>query len=356
MDRPTVDAYETGAEEYRRSRDGRPDDAAEFARRVRPGVVRVDLGCGPGLDTPRLGTPVVALDAADAMLRLVPVPWRVRADLEALPFRRASLGAAWASKSYQHVAHEDLPLALADLHHALAPGSALHLRVFDGEGGWIDDQEFPGRRFAWWKPDRLVEVVTSAGFDVESVDTEDHLALWATRARRLPDVVGPGMRLLVCGLNPSLYAADAGVNYARPGNRFWPAARLAGLVTEDRDPRHALRHHGVGFTDLVGRATVAAAELGDDEFRAGVERLERLCAWLRPRAVCVVGLSGWRAAVDRKAVAGWQARRLGGVPVYLMPNPSGLNAHSQVPDLAEHLRAAYAPDGAPGGEAPSDES
>jgi TDG/mug DNA glycosylase family protein len=73
--------------------------------------------------------------------------------------------------------------------------------------------------------------------------------------------------------------------------------------------------------------------------------------------VCVVGLTGWRAALEKKAVAGWQDRRLSGVPVYLMPNPSGLNAHSQVPDLAGHLRVAYnAPDGAPGGEAPSDEN
>lgn len=356
-----MEAYEAGAQAYRDTRSPRTDDATAFAARVPAGVVRADLGCGPGHDAPHLGAPLVAVDAAIAMLRLLPTGLPVQADLEALPFRRGTLGGAWSSKAYQHVAHERLPLALADLHRSLAPGAPVHLRLFAGDGTWVDDEELPGRRFSWWAPDRLTEVVASAGFDVESVTVEprehnDHLAVDATRARRLPDVVGPGMRLLICGLNPSLYAADAGVNYARPGNRFWPAARAAGVVSVDRDPWHALRHHGVGFTDLVGRATVAAAELAPDEFRAGVERLERLCAWLRPRALCVVGLTGWRAAVDPKAVAGWQPRRLGGAPVYLMPNPSGLNAHSQVPDLAEHLRVAYAPSGTPGGEAPPDET
>jgi TDG/mug DNA glycosylase family protein len=150
------------------------------------------------------------------------------------------------------------------------------------------------------------------------------------------------MRLLVCGLNPSLNAADAGVGFARPGNRFWPAAMAAELVTVDRDPWHALRHHGVGFTDLVKRATVGAAELSADEYRAGFVRLERLAAWLEPQAVAFVGLAGWRAAVDGKAVAGPQDRTVGGRPVYVMPSSSGLNARSTVDSLAEHLRAALA--------------
>jgi TDG/mug DNA glycosylase family protein len=150
------------------------------------------------------------------------------------------------------------------------------------------------------------------------------------------------MRLLVCGLNPSLYAADAGVGFARPGNRFWPAALAAGLVTRDRDPGHALRVHGVGFTDAVKRATVGADELPATELRAGMARVERLCAWLRPGALCVLGLAGWRAAVDRRAVAGPQQQRLGGVPVYVMPNPSGRNAHTTPAALMDHLRRAMA--------------
>jgi TDG/mug DNA glycosylase family protein len=150
------------------------------------------------------------------------------------------------------------------------------------------------------------------------------------------------MRVLICGLNPSLYAADAGVGFARPGNRFWPAAIAAGLVDTDRDPRHALRHHGVGFTDLVKRATVGAVELSPDEYRDGLERVERLAAWLEPATIAFVGLAGWRAAVDKRAVAGPQARALGGRPVYVMPSSSGLNARSSVESLAEHLRAAVA--------------
>jgi double-stranded uracil-DNA glycosylase len=184
---------------------------------------------------------------------------------------------------------------------------------------------------------RIDDLVTGGGFELVSRSGRE---VTMRRARSLPDHVGPDMTLLVCGLNPSLYAADRGVNFARPGNRFWPAMLAAGLVTVDRDPRHALVRHGVGMTDLVKRATVAAAELTAEEFVAGVARVERLCAWLRPRALCVVGLSGWRAAVDRKATVGWQPAELGGVPVYVMPNTSGLNASTQHGGFVTHLRAA----------------
>ena len=96
------------------------------------------------------------------------------------------------------------------------------------------------------------------------------------------------------------------------------------------------------MTDLVKRATPRADALTRDEYRSGLERLERLCAWLEPRAVCVVGLAGWRAAVDRKATPGWQDRPLGGRPVYVMPSTSGLNAATTLDDLTEHLRRASA--------------
>jgi TDG/mug DNA glycosylase family protein len=148
------------------------------------------------------------------------------------------------------------------------------------------------------------------------------------------------MRLLVCGLNPSIHAADAGVGFVTPGNRFWPAAIAAGLVTRDRDPRHALEAHGIGMTDLVARATVRADELAAEEYRAGLARLDRLCRRWQPGAVCMVGLAGWRAAVDRKAIAGPQERRLGGRPVYVMPSTSGLNAATGLDALTDHLRAA----------------
>jgi TDG/mug DNA glycosylase family protein len=110
-------------------------------------------------------------------------------------------------------------------------------------------------------------------------------------------------------------------------------------VSVDRDPDHALRHHGIGMTDLVKRATVAADELNTVEYRTGLDRVERLVGWLQPGAVCFVGLAGWRAAVDRRAQPGRQSRRLGGVPVYVMPSTSGLNARCSLSELVEHLRA-----------------
>ena len=127
---------------------------------------------------------------------------------------------------------ERVPMALADLHRSLAVGAALDLVVFEtGQGLWVsgDGDDLPGRRFWDWPRDRLLDVVHGAGFDDLSLETADRqdvveLRVTGVRARTLPDVVGPGMRLLLCGLNPSLYAADAGVGFARPGNRFWPAA------------------------------------------------------------------------------------------------------------------------------------
>jgi TDG/mug DNA glycosylase family protein len=193
-------------------------------------------------------------------------------------------------------------------------------------------------------PDRvLLPVVEGAGF-VDAVPTERRglVRITATRAHTLPDTVGPEMHLLCVGLNPSPYAADAGFGFARPGNRFWPAALQARVVSVPGDPLRALEEHGVGMTDLVKRTTRTAAELTADEYRHGLDRLEVLCHWLRPAAVCIVGLAGWRAAVDRRAPTGWHQRDLGGRPVYVMPNPSGLNAHDTVETLAGHLRAAAA--------------
>ena len=201
------------------------------------------------------------------------------------------------------------------------------------------DDRFPGRHFTWWPAERLADVVVGAGFTIDSFvdDGEEWLDVEATRARTLADTVGPGMRLLIVGLNPSVYSADAGHGFARPGNRFWPAALAAGLVTKTHDPRHALRVDDVGMTDLVKRATARADELTKDEYRAGAARLQRLVAWLQPEAVCFVGLSGYRHAIDRKAVAGWQPEPFGGRPAYVMPNTSGLNGHTNPTDLANHL-------------------
>jgi TDG/mug DNA glycosylase family protein len=146
----------------------------------------------------------------------------------------------------------------------------------------------------------------------------------------------------VVGLNPSVHTADAGYGYAGPGNRFWPAALASGLVTRARDPFHALRVDGVGMTNLVRRVTPRADELTRDEYRAGGERLARLAKWLAPAAICFVGITGYRAAVDRRAALGWQPGGFAGVPAYVMPNTSGLNAHAKPADFVAHLRAAAA--------------
>jgi double-stranded uracil-DNA glycosylase len=240
-----------------------------------------------------------------------------------------------AERCLRDVAPERMPLALAELHRALPVGAVLHLAVCARDG-----LEPPGL-----DDDRLHDLLVGAGFEPDPLGAAGvpaGLAARARRARTLPDTVGPGMRLLICGLNPSLYAADAGVAFARPGNRFWPAALAAGLASVDRDPDHALRHHAIGMTDLVKRATVAADELTTAEYRTGLARVERLVHWLRPGGVCFVGLAGWRAAVDRRAQPGRQTERLGGASVYVMPSTSGLNARTSLSQLEGHLRAAAA--------------
>ncbi|MDP9386430.1 MAG: methyltransferase domain-containing protein, partial [Actinomycetota bacterium] len=321
--------------------------ATAFAARLPAGAVRADLGCGAGRYTPHLGTPVVALDAATTMLDLLraaaPGAWPMQGDLEALPLRAGSLDAAWANMSYLHVPRRRLPMALAQLHRAMRPGALLDVQVLRGdyEGDRLPSDDVGGRFFAAWQPDALVDVLVGAGFEASDVEVEgDAVRAAGRRARSLPDMVGPGMRLLVCGLNPSEYAADRGVGYARPGNRFWPAALAAGLVGKDRDPDHALAVHGVGMTDLVKRATPSASALAADEYRAGAARVERLVRWLQPGAVCFVGLSGWRAAVDAAARAGVQPSGFGGRPAYVMPSTSGVNASASLAALTEHLRAA----------------
>jgi TDG/mug DNA glycosylase family protein len=354
-DEGTVAVYEANAAEYRRRRKAYdPEKAARFAAGVPDGPWRLDLGCGPGLYAELLGHPLVASDVAVAMCvearRAAPAMPVVCHDLERLPFRPSTFAGIWASKCLQHIPTDRLPRALAELQRAMVVGGRLDLTVFRGDDGGVyeqrspSDDDFPGRLFAWWEPEPLELLLEGAGFLVDGLTTTNNtIKVHATRARSLPDVVGPGMTLLVSGLNPSLYAADAGVAYGRPGNRFWPAALAAGIVTADRQPWDALAHHGVGFTDLVKRASVGAAELTPAEFRHGLVRLEHLCGLLRPAAIAFCGITGWRAATgDKHATLGWQPRTVGGTPAYVLPNPSGLNAHTNVADLAAHLRAAAA--------------
>ena len=139
-----------------------------------------------------------------------------------------------------------------------------------------------------------------------------------------------------------MVAADAGYGYAGPTNRFWKAAVASGLVTRPRDPLACALHDRVGMPDLVKRATPNAAVLRPDEYRAGADRVRQLVDWLRPGLVLFVGLAGWRAAVDRTAAPGLQPEPFGGVPAYVMPSTSGLNAHTSATQLAGHMAEALA--------------
>ena len=344
MDRSTVEVYERRAEEWaERRRAVHRDRSTVLAARVLPGLPVADLGCGPGHYLDDLGPRAVGVDAAAAMLALVgPGARLVQADLEALPLRDRSLGGVWASNSYLHVPRTRLPLAMARLHWAMEVGAPLTLSVVvgDGEGDWPDD-DFPGRRFSFWQPESLGALLAGAGFEVEDVTIQAE-RVWADarRARTLPDTTAAGQRVLVCGLNPSVVAADAGYGFAGPSNRFWRAAVASGLVTRPRDPLGCAVHDRVGMTDLVKRATPNAAVLGVEEYRAGADRVRGLVEWLQPQLVLFVGLAGWRAAVDRTALAGLQPAPFGGAPAYVMPSTSGLNAHSTPASLAAHMAEA----------------
>jgi TDG/mug DNA glycosylase family protein len=349
MDELTIDVYDQRGARWAECRQPvRRADAEAFGRRVTPATLRIDLGCGAGRYTADLGRPVIGLDASWTMLALcrrqTDAPL-VQGDLEALPFARQCLHGGWANMSYLHVPRHRLPLALAELHRILVVDAPVDIQVLAGdyEGRALPDDDIGDRFFASWPPEMLRDVVVGAGFDVTDLRVAgDVVRVSAVRARTLADIVGPAMRILMVGLNPSVYSADAGIGFARPGNRFWPAAIAAGLVTRPRDPYHALEAHGVGMTDAVKRATVGANELTAGEYESGMGRVKRLARWLQPSVVCMVGLSGWRAAVDRRAGAGLQRERFGGRPVYVMPSTSGLNAHAQLPDLVAHFGAALA--------------
>ena len=155
----------------------------------------------------------------------------------------------------------------------------------------------------------------------------------------LPDTVNADMRLLFVGLNPSFHSVRAGYGFASPSNRFWSSVVEAGIITKWRDPEHALKQDRVGMTDLVKRASTRASEITKVEYQEGLARLDRLCRWLSPEIVCVLGITGWRAALEaRHLVMGEQPTKLGGRPVHVLPNPSGLNAHTSHADLVKRFR------------------
>jgi TDG/mug DNA glycosylase family protein len=148
---------------------------------------------------------------------------------------------------------------------------------------------------------------------------------------------GPGLRVLFVGINPSLRSAEVGHHFARPGNRFWPTLYAAGFTPRLLAPREdgLLPTFGLGIVNFVGRATRSASELTDAELRAGADAVEAIVRAWTPRLVAVVGVGAYRAGFRRpQAIVGLQEERLAGRPVWVLPNPSGLNAHYRPADFA----------------------
>ncbi|MCS3778988.1 G/U mismatch-specific DNA glycosylase [Tsukamurella ocularis] len=165
----------------------------------------------------------------------------------------------------------------------------------------------------------------------------------------VPDLIGPGCRLLFSGINPGLWTAATGAHFARPGNRFYPALYEAGIVDHVIDAadgmsfadRNALVDAGIGITNVAPRATAKASELTAEELREGGEALVERVLQVAPRILAVLGITAYRTAFhEPKAVPGPQDRTIGATEVWVLPNPSGLNAHETVPTLAAAYRRA----------------
>jgi TDG/mug DNA glycosylase family protein len=167
------------------------------------------------------------------------------------------------------------------------------------------------------------------------------------RNTTVPDLVGASMRLLFVGINPGLWTAATQTHFAHPGNRFYPALLRGGVITlpispstgmNDQQRRHLIER-GIGITNIVDRATGRAAELSRDELRRGAQQLAAKIAGWQPRVVAIAGITAYRVAFDRpRATAGRQSEALAGAELWVVPNPSGLNAHETITSLAAAYR------------------
>jgi TDG/mug DNA glycosylase family protein len=173
--------------------------------------------------------------------------------------------------------------------------------------------------------------------------TRDELLSYA--GRTIPDLAGDDLRLLFVGINPGLVSAATGLHFARSGNRFYPALRLAGILPEDvltpQDARPVLLRRGIGITNIVARASARADELSAAELMEGRARLEAFVTQHRPKVVAIAGITSYRTAFGRRtARAGRQDELIGDAELWVVPNPSGLNAHETVDSLAAAYREA----------------
>jgi TDG/mug DNA glycosylase family protein len=166
--------------------------------------------------------------------------------------------------------------------------------------------------------------------------TREQLA--AAYGQCVPDVIGPNLKVLFIGINPGLYSAAVAHHFARPGNRFWPALHRSGFTPRLFSPFEELLllEHGYGITNLVERGTAMASELTAAELMAGARRLARKVKRHRPKCVAFLGITSYRLALQEpKAVLGHQKPKMAATAIWVLPNPSGLNAHHQIADLAK---------------------
>jgi double-stranded uracil-DNA glycosylase len=173
--------------------------------------------------------------------------------------------------------------------------------------------------------------------DPTSIRRPTRAELLAAVDRTVHDVIAPGLRVLFCGINPGLYTAWTGNHFARPGNRFWPTLHAAGFTERLYHPseERLLLARGYGITNLVARTTATAAELAPEEIVAGGAALAEKVRRHAPRVLAVLGVTAYRTAFDRpRAALGLQDDAIGDSAIWVLPNPSGLNAHYQIGELA----------------------
>jgi TDG/mug DNA glycosylase family protein len=185
---------------------------------------------------------------------------------------------------------------------------------------------------------RMIHTLRKAGQDIRR-PTKAELA--AATSRVVPDVIAHDLQVLFCGINPGLYSAWAGHHFARPGNRFWPALFASGFTNRLLRPEEEndLLAGSCGITNLVERATIGSQELGREELREGGKVFQNKVLEFQPKAAAILGVAAYRTAFDHpKAVVGPQRERIGESLVWVLPNPSGLNAHFTPPALAKLFR------------------
>jgi len=170
--------------------------------------------------------------------------------------------------------------------------------------------------------------------------------LLAAAGKIVPDLIAPRLKVLFCGINPGLYSGATGHHFARPGNRFWPALHGAGFTPRQLPPseERELLKSGYGITNVVERTTATAAELSEEELREGGRRLEAKVKKYKPQFLAILGIGAYRTAFgQQKAAMGKQLEVIGSTNIWVLPNPSGLNAHYQLKELVRmfsELRAA----------------